>query len=449
MKKLLIIGIFLLNISLVPALEIFDSSSFGQAEPEYKTSIELGGYVRGSAFGLSEDFDYSSLFGEFSLQGKLVDASAFLYADVRIRSGIQFGDEFTSFQLKEGYAGYSADRLDILLGNQIVTWGRTDGFNPTNNITPNDYFFLTAEPDDQKLSNFMLRIKYRLTSEIDLDVVGIPYYAPSVYRYDLFDMGENVKFRNVSLPEKTFKNGTVAAKLNVELSKLGFSLSYFRGYDPFAGFNVDTIDWSTGIPSITNSAAPYLKNTLGADLALPIGRWMVRGEFAYNRTEGYKNKFYVPNPDLSYVAGIENNFGGFNIIAQYIGTYTISFNELVEPELLDPTNPMSQMEYANGRILYKSAQFDRKIFYQQEKTNHALSLTVSKSLAYETWNIEMTGYYNLTSDDYMLRPKITWKITDALSASIGGSYMDGPVESLFDYSGPVLNGCFLELKASF
>ena len=61
-------------------------------------------------------------------------------------------------QLKEAYAGYSGEKMDVLFGNQIVNWGRTDGFNPTNCITPSDYFFLTAEPDDQKLSNFMLHL---------------------------------------------------------------------------------------------------------------------------------------------------------------------------------------------------------------------------------------------------------------------------------------------------
>ena len=59
------------------------------------------------------------------------------------------------------------------------------------------------------------------------------------------------------------------------------------------------------------------------------------------------------------------------------------------------------------------------------------SLTLNKSFAYDTWNVELTGYYNITSKEYMIRPKITWRATDALSLSVGASYMNGPEKSVF------------------
>ena len=168
-----------------------DMSAAPTSEGTEEKSIAFNGYARGSAYGGSEAFDYSSLFGEFCLQGKWTGNNTFLYSDIRIRSGLNLGELYTGFQLKEAYAGYSTDKLDIFLGNQIVAWGRTDGYNPTNNITPIDYFFLTADPDDQKMSNFMLRTRYRFTPAIDIDAIAIPFYVPSVYRYDLFDLGGN------------------------------------------------------------------------------------------------------------------------------------------------------------------------------------------------------------------------------------------------------------------
>src|SRR4030042_2921158 len=127
------------------------------------------------------------VFGESGFQGKLFRNKSFLYTDIRVRSGLQFDDELNQVELKEAYAGYSSGKVDVLLGNQIGTWGRADGFNPTNNITPVDYFFLSSEPDDQKLSNLLIRVKYRINPRIDLDVVAIPIFKPSVYRYALFD----------------------------------------------------------------------------------------------------------------------------------------------------------------------------------------------------------------------------------------------------------------------
>jgi hypothetical protein len=431
------------------AQALFDDSLTQSSEGVDENKIALNGYVRGSAYGAGETFDYSTVFGEFCLQGKWAGNNTILYSDLRIRGGLNLGEEYTAFQLKEAYAGYSSDKIDVLLGNQIVTWGRTDGFNPTNNITPNDYFFLSADPDDQKLSNFMLRAKLRFSDKFDIDLIGIPFYVPSVYRYDLFDMGQGAEFTSIALPEKSFENSSVAARFNVEMPAIGFSISYFRGYDPFHGFNLQQISWSGINPSVTYSPMPYLKNTIGADFAIPLGSWIVRGEMAYNNTRDYDTNMYIPAPNLSYVAGIERNIGGFTTIVQYVGNCVTDFNSLNEPILSDPMNPIAQMQYAEELIHYESILFNRKIVNQQEKTNHALTLTLSKSFAYDTWNVELTGYYNITSEDYMIRPKITWKATDALSLSVGGSYMEGPEKSVFHYSGPVLNGAFVEFKANF
>ena len=427
---------------------LFESSQV-EAEDGTNKGIEFNGYVRGSAFGGSEFYDYSSVFGEFCLQSKLSYGKTYLYADIRFRGGVNFDEEYVKFQLRELYAGYRSDKFDLFLGNQIISWGRTDGINPTNNITPNDYFFLTPDMDDQKLSNFMLRVKYRFSPVIDIEVIGIPVYRPSIYRYDLFDLGEGVSFGGPTLPKISFGNGSVATRLNFEFSKIGFSASYFRGYDPFYGFNVQSVDFATGAPVIINSATPYLKNTIGTDFTLPINSWILRGEAAYNITNDYKQFMYIPNPDIAYVAGVEHDFWGVTTILQYAGKYTLDYAELPLPELSDPTDLLAQMQYAAEMIEYESALFNRKMFYQQEETNHAMVLILSKALAYDIWNIELTGYYNITSEELMIRPKVTWKITDALATSLGGNYMTGPDNSIFNYSAPVLGGVFIELKATF
>ncbi|MFA6581247.1 MAG: hypothetical protein WCS79_05540, partial [Paludibacter sp.] len=307
----------------------------------------------------------------------------------------------------------------------------------------------SANPDDQKESNFMLRFKYRLVPSIELELIGIPFYRTSNYRYDLFALGPNVSFANTALPARELKNGSLAARLNFDLPSIGFSVSYFRGYDPYHGFDVQNIDWSTGTPYITNRATPYMKNTVGADLAIPIRNWIIRAELAYNRSENPDDKMYIPLTDLAYVAGLESNWNGFTIIGQYIGKYSPDYIALTPPTLTDPTNPLAQMQYANDLINYENRLFNRRIFYQQEKMNHAAVLSVSKSFGYDAWNAELAVYHNFTSDEWLVRPKISWKINDSLTASLGGSYMTGPVSSLFDYSAPIMNGGFMELKASF
>ncbi|HSH51330.1 MAG TPA: DUF1302 family protein [Bacteroidales bacterium] len=428
---------------------LFESATAVDENSTNKLKLDFNGYGRGSAFVGFDEYNFTTIFGETALIGKLNYNNAFLFSDIRLREGYAFNEPNSTIQFKEVYAGFSSKKFDVLLGNQIVTWGRTDGFNPTNCITPNDYFFLTSNTDDQKLANFMLRFKYRITDQIELDLISIPIYNSSIYRYELFELGENVSFSDMVLPDKTFENAALAARLNFELPKAGFSVSYFRGYNPDYGFDTQSIDWTSGMPVVTNVATPYIKNMIGVDFSIPVKSWIIRGEMAYNITEDYKDKMYVPNPDLSYVAGLERNFSGFNTILQYIGKYTFDFTELSVPVLTDPANPFAQVQYANDLIYYESKMFNRRQFYQQEEFNHALALTVSKPIAYDIWNIELTAYYNFTSEEYMFRPKVSWDISDALSASAGYSYMAGSEKQIFDYAGPVLNGGFIELKVNF
>ena len=243
----------------------FLSFSFGQSlfessqttSENQNNSIEFNGYIRGSAFGLSDSYDYSAVFGEFCLQSKYSKNKTCLYADLRFREGLDFGKNTKNLQIKEAYVGYQSDNIDVFLGNQIVTWGRTDGFNPTNNITPQDYFFLTADLDDQKLSNFLLKLNYRIISFIDIEIIGVPFYLPSNYRYDLFSLEQGVSFGDAILPKKTFESSAVATRLNFEFPNIGFSASYFRGYNPFYGFTIQSIDWSTAEPLVQNAAKPY------------------------------------------------------------------------------------------------------------------------------------------------------------------------------------------------
>lgn len=449
-KFFLLTGMCLLCYSLISAQDFFEEnkSSF-EINIEKQNGIQLEGFVRGSVFGGGEAYDVATGFAEYALKGKFTLENAFLNVDIRFRKGVAFNEKMPLLVLKELYAGYRGDRFDVLFGNQIITWGRTDGFNPTDNITPRDYFFLTADPDDQKIPNLLLRLKYRIIPEVELDVIGVPFFVASDYRYDLFDMGTQVTFAKEILPTNALKNAGVAAKLNFDFPVAGWSFSYFRGYDPFHGYELSTVDWSSGQPKITNASRSYQKTTLGADMAIPLGPVIFRAEAAYNITDRTSNEMYIPSTDFSYVAGLEAGFSGFTVIGQYVGKFTPDFKSLVVPVLTDPLNPLAQMQYANEMIDYENRLFNRRIFYQQEQTNHALALTLNKIFGYDAWEVEMTGYFNLTSEEWMIRPKINWKINDALSVSFGGSYMSGDDKALFGYASRILNGAFVQMKVGF
>lgn len=464
----------------VHSQSLFESAGLDIGSGGNKTTeVDFGGYGRGSVFGGGKQYKLASSFAEISLQTRLKSREALLNGDIRLRKGIMFEENVQLIEIKELYTGYSSNSFDCLIGNQLVNWGRTDGFNPTNNITPNDYFFLSADPDDQKMSNFMLRLKYRFSPKVDIDIVGVPYFKPSIYRFDLFDMNldmsqemnlgsnliplpamkkPNVDFASLELPERKLSNGSLGARLNFELSKIGFAISYFNGYDHFYGFDLKEFQFNMFDPlnpismldsieiQIQYQPHVYKKRTIGFDMALPLPKFLLKAEAAYNIVKNKDSLMYIPNSDFRYVIGIEKMWNDYVFIAQYIGSSVTDFEPLEKPVLNDLTQLPT---YADNVVQYLSRMFNRLIFNQPAEFNHAFALTVTKSFAHEEWNAEFTAYYNLFLEEYMLRPKLSWKVNDYLTITAGANYMHAKNMTLFHFSSKIMNGGFVELKVNF
>lgn len=133
-------------------------------------------------------------------------------------------------------------------------------------------------------------------------------------------MPGNTRFDDEAPPERNFGNGAVAARLNAEFPAIGASVSYFNGYDPFYGFNLKRVDLSDiQAPGIVYEPAFFRKQALGADFAVPVQGWIIRGEMAWKWTRGYDTLMYTPHPGLSYVLGLEHNLWGITAVLQYVG----------------------------------------------------------------------------------------------------------------------------------
>ena len=451
MLRITILSVFLLLFipSFTIGQGIFEEAVEGDdfADITDKT-FSYGGYSRASAWFGGENYDYASVFGEFAMQGRISGNNMFLWADVRFADGMFFGERESLVNLREAYAGIRWENVDVYLGNQIVRWGRTDGFNPVDNISPRNHFFLSTDPDDQLKGNFMLRTRIRPLPSTELEVVAIPYYEPSVYRYDLFEMDEGVTFNEGVLPEASFSNGSVGMRLTTELPSVGLSLTYFTGYDPFYGFDLESY---TLFPEREINYRPryYRKNSPGIDMSFTAGQAIFRLEAAYNITSGYSNQIYIPNPEIYYVGAIESSFWGINTILQYIGKYVLDYQFVDGPAPPDMQNPVDIYRWAVETVSHESEMYNRRIFQQQEEMNHAMFLSFSRSFLYEELRAEVTTYYNITSEEYLIRPEIKWNARDGMMISAGAQFMNGPDVSIYNMAGKVLGGFFTGISVSF
>ncbi|MGD2246496.1 MAG: hypothetical protein PVI11_08125 [Candidatus Aminicenantes bacterium] len=421
---------------------------FEEAEKskEKELAFELNGYLRSTLYlgkVLEENkADLKSGFGEFSLKLKASKKSfGSAFAEVRYRSGYEFNNEISELNLREAYVSAYVGRFDFKLGHQIVVWGRADGINPTDNITPKNMLSRSPDEDDRRAANFLLRAFYN-ARPVRFEFIWVPVFRSSVVPTDMIEFPPGITLGDLVYPDTSLENSAWAVKLNLELASIDGSFSYFDGHNPFPGISLDYLLPLPGspVPGMMISLESYRMRVFGADFSTTVaGSFGLRGEIAYTRPLGdYISSAHIPNPDFRYVFGVDKEFSGnFSVILQYLGRYVYDFVPLVVP--VDPVDiPAYELELTN-----------RIITFQQYETSHSFSCRLGWNLLHEAMELELLGLVNLTSEEFFLRARMAYDIADAFTLTVGGELYSGPEDTLFDFIEDHLSSVFAELKISF
>jgi hypothetical protein len=424
--------------SLIPlyAQDFFDSV---EDENESDLSAEVNGFVRG-AFFVGEKVDEDKLeqksgYGELGLKLRVRKGQwGQGYAEVRVVQGKLFNEEYNDIWMREGYVDAYLGNFDIRIGQQIVAWGRADGLNPTNNITPRNILIFSTDEDDRRLSNFLFRMHYNF-NPFRLEGIYVPVYRSSVLPTFLFPLEDYVEIGAQDNPDNSLSNGSFALKLDMTLSAFEASLSYFKGFMPMPGISLQSITVDNGL-NVVIANKPYKMEVLGTDFATTLGSYGFRGEVAYrNPTEDYTldENVYIPNPDVQYIVGVDKSIDDFSLILQYVGRYVIDFTEFEETGF-----PTDQLYIYN-----------RMVAYQLFEQSHAIFLRPALVLYHETLAMDLLAYYDFTTEESFFRFLVSYDITDGLMTRIGFEKYDGPVNTLLGTISTALSSGFVELRASF
>ena len=437
----MILGMVWLNMSL-GAQGLFESAAGASEDNTLK--YELNGYVRSSIYLGESTVDIpgevKSGYGETSLKLKirkqdLGDA----YAEIRFRGGSEWGTRFSEFLLREAYVNAYLGPFDLRIGRQIVVWGRADGINPTNNITPENGLVRSPDEDDRRVGNFLVR-SFLNMEPFRLELIWVPVYESSVIPTDFIPLPDNILL-TPDFPEAMLKNGAVALKLDLVLPEVDGSLSYFEGYFVEPGLFVDVSKYVSFTDNLLAvSLKPHRTRIFGADFSTsPGGGIGLRGEIAYRRPcEDHRDHVYVPNPEWYVVLGIDRQFSDhLYVIVQYVGRFVQHFTELAVPEAPE-ADLAYQLEYQN-RLLYN----------QLYKTSHSLVGSLELKLMHENLSIELGGMANLTSDEFLAGAKVSYNIADSFTVCLGCEWYGGPEGSLYGIVADYFNALFTEVKISF
>ena len=442
MKKILCFSLVLFSGSLL-GQGLFEKAVSSDTEKNQKeASFEWNGFIRGVLFGgrlpEREKGEIKSAYGESALKLR-VRKPGFGdgYAELRFRKGFEFGEQISELHIREAYVNMYTGPFDIRFGQQIVIWGRADGFNPTDNITPKNMLARSPDEDDRRIGNFLLKTTCNL-SPLRLEAIWIPVYAPSVLPVQLFPFPEGTFLGEPDYPVWDLSNSGFGIKLDLGLPAFDGSISYFYGFNPFPGILAGDLVINGAKVEIPVIPKPYRLHVLGADFSTTLGSLGLRGEFAYRQSrKDHKTFVHIPNPDIQAVIGLDKTMGDFSMILQYIGRYVFDFQKLIPPA--DPAE----------QIAYELALKNRLLASQQNEISHSVSFRPALFLMHETMTLEAAGMVNLTTEEWFLRPKLAYDISDALTLTLGGEIYLGPDETLYGLIDEVLSAAFVECRISF
>jgi hypothetical protein len=130
-------------------------------------------------------------------------------------------------------------------------------------------------------------------------------------------------------------------------------------------------------------------------------------------------------------AGIDRSFGNFNLMIQYIGQWVPDFTAMPELMLFDsdefPVPDSSQYYLIPGILNEQISGFNRLIYGQTHRISHTVAGRPSVSLLHNTLNAEIYCMYNISTEELMLMPKVSYNITDNQTAVVRMSSFAGCV----------------------
>lgn len=375
------------------------------------------------------------------------------FAEVRLRHGLQGAEQQTFLDLREAYANAYLGPLDLRLGKQIIVWGRADALNPTNNLTPFDLRIRSPIEDDRRTGNVGARAFLNF-SPLRLEGVWMPLYAPSTL--PAVGLPAFVTFGGPVFPPPELQNGLLAGRVHLELPAFELSVSYLHGGAPLPGLTLTGLTFDPDNPAVRVSRTAYTHHVVGFDFSTALGDVLaLRAEAAYRRPVEHQNRPYTPRPDLQYVVGVDRAFGPLNVIAQYLGRTVFDWQKRNGPETpLDPAVLRNmRTDFLEGAatmgINQELARTNQILFQQTARVQHLITVRLEWLAAHDTLTLSALGLVNVTTREWLVAPRLGWRISDRLTATLGAEIFQGPQGTLFGLIDELLSAGYTELRVVF
>jgi hypothetical protein len=211
--------------------------------------------------------------------------------------------------------GLLIDGLDVRLGQQVVSWGVGDQFNPTNNLNADDL----RDPllFGRQAGNFMLAADYWAPGDVQLGAVLVPIFRPAILPFSAplgFALLDRVPFTDeklrwraesekaagagvgyptalgqvtTDLPDLALANVQVGARVATTLAEQDVALVYYRGRTHFPQASANHVQQRTAPACNPADASDCIMGTLTTDVTLAYPRMQSLGLNASGEVLGF------------------------------------------------------------------------------------------------------------------------------------------------------------------
>ncbi|MGH7209280.1 MAG: hypothetical protein ACREIL_07840 [Nitrospiraceae bacterium] len=397
------------------------------AKPEWVRALGVGGFGRFDFYTSSKRLDgihnlpgltfqpkalpKLDSWGDAKIEGRITDQ------DLRREGGVQG-------RLLEAYANVYLGSVDLRLGKQIITWGRADATNPTDNLTPKDFTLLSAKDEEERRTGSSAAKANFYRGTYTLSLLWIPIFNPATIPLTAppgFTITED-KRDNGAWTHQAF-----AAKLDQTGGDIDWSLSYYYGLD------VNPV----GVPTSPTSAVLIHTriHVFGVDFARTIGRYGIRGEGAYVHTQNPDGSDpFIKKPYVWYVLGVDRD------ITEDLSVNIQAYNRII----INYQDPFQVQGTLNQQISVLNATFN----YQLDPVQAGLNGRLKATWWNKTLEGELLGQWNAPRSDFFLRPSLAYAFTDVWKGYMGYDIFNGQTHSFFGRLEP-MTSFFVEIRATF
>lgn len=389
-------------------------------------SLNLNGYARNQIGVLLEgDNEYSIVQNSFDLNfghGRdkvALKVNPYLY---------QHSDQKFEFGLREAYLDVYFNSMDLRIGKQQIIWGKADGVFITDVISPKDLQqFLLPDFDEIRIGITAVKADYYLGNNT-FELVWVPIFTPTQMPEE-----DSIWMLEPDLPipptfdysekdvDKKLENSEIFAKFSALTSLADFEVMAGYAWDDDPTMHITKmIDSNTHqLDSLIVTPKHHRLGLVGGSFSTTLAGFVLRGEGAF-----YSGKYFGSNDPtladgvaeknyLHYLLGLNRTLWDIKLSVQFIQQVILDYDEsLVDDEF-----------------------------------ENTMTFLASKDFLRETLRMELFSYIGLNSEDALIRPKITYDLTDGFELVAGANIFVGSEGKFGQYDDNDMS--YFKVKYSF